>query len=108
MKNKNVYKFFVMLLLLFSLLSFLVLPNQVYAQLGLPYGGYDIVMIPCTCQGSTFFWHFFFPLYLSSIPSAGALVAPVTPLTYLNYYLRPGVWILGFYTPGAGVCTIGV
>ncbi len=81
------------------------------------FGGFDVVNIPCTCAPALS-WDFFIALHYSVssagpiIPTtgytAGAFAAPVTPVLFSNYYIRPETWVLGTYTQGAGVCLIGV
>ena len=85
--------------------------QQAYAVSGLPFGGLDVTMVPCTCTGGALMWHFFTPLYLgTAVPTAGALVYFSSGTVLFPYYaLLPSVWALGFYTPGAGTgCLIGV
>ncbi|MDP2652284.1 MAG: hypothetical protein Q8O94_04050, partial [bacterium] len=68
-----------------------------------PFGGLEIVMLPCTCSGMAL--HFFGPVYLgTAVPVYGYFVAPYTPTLYLHNYLHPGAWALGFYTPGVQSC----
>jgi len=90
-------------IILISVVFFCVMafPSLSYAQT--PFGGLDVFMGPCTCSGIA--WHFFSPLYLgTAVPVYGYLSAPYTPTMYANFYLRPGSWALGFYTPGVQSC----
>lgn len=98
----------VTVLISIHLLVSVMLVNKVQAA-GLPFGGLEVFMLPCTCTGGAFQWHVFAPLFLGGAPTVGALAAPSTPLTYMYYYLKIKSWALGFYTPGAGsVCLFGV
>jgi len=77
-------------------------PSPSHAQV--PFGGLDVFMIPCTCGGA-YAWHFFSPLFLGPAPVTGALaVSTVIPLAFPSYYLHPGAWALGQYTPGVQAC----
>jgi len=101
--------------ILFSLIiftTFTIQIPQVIAVVPVPFGGLETSMIPCTCPSppnpGTQIWHFFSPLYLGLVPIVGGLVAPVTPLAFPAYYLKPGSWALGMFSPGVSSLTCGV
>ena len=73
------------------------------------YGGHSrSIIVPCTCGGASAYIDFFYPLYLDSgVPVGGFMGMPYS-LTYLNYYIYPNSWAIGKYTPGAGICLVGV
>lgn len=77
------------------------------AATGMPFGGLNLMMWPCTCTASMM-WHFFSPLYNPKGPVTGALIAYPSSITFRHYYLHPSAWALGTYTPGAGICYVGV
>lgn len=83
-------------------------PVSSSAALGAPFGGFDTVMIPCTCEGGALSWQLFAPLYFSRVPTGGALIAPPA-VGFATYYVRPSTWVLGTYVPGTGAaCFVGV
>jgi hypothetical protein len=84
-------------------------PKFIHAALGVSFGGFDVFMFPCTCTAGSLFLHVFAPLYINNpTPIAGLLVAPVTPVAFSTYYVRPASWAKGVMIPGAGVCLMGV
>ncbi|MEK7390919.1 MAG: hypothetical protein AAB635_02160 [Patescibacteria group bacterium] len=67
----------------------------------LPFGGKVLTSIPCTCSGNF--------LLTISPPVGGQFSYIPGSQAYLNYNLPSvGVWALGLYTPGTGICTIFV
>lgn len=75
---------------------------------GLPFGGFVIITIPCTCSANL--WIYFTPLYPLPLPTTGPLVyQPGYTTLYGNFAIGiPATWHLGSYTPivGNGVCWI--
>ncbi|MFZ2167716.1 MAG: hypothetical protein WAV50_02485 [Minisyncoccia bacterium] len=83
------------------LFSLIILSPVSHAQV--PFGGLDVMEIPCTC-GFVYNWHFFAPLFLNNpVPIAGPLAAPQA-IAFPFYILHPGAWALGIYTPGVQAC----
>jgi len=77
------------------------LPSSSYAQV--PFGGLDVFEFPCTC--SPYMYTVFAPLFLASpVPVVGALAVPDWGVIYAWYYLTPGAWALGTYTPDVQAC----
>ena len=75
-------------------------PSAAHAQI--PFGGFDVAEIPCTC-GFVYTWHYFAPLFLGPVPITGPLAAPWV-IAFPFYILHPGAWALGLYTPGVQAC----
>ncbi|MEI6237978.1 MAG: hypothetical protein WCP15_00395 [bacterium] len=100
--NKKILSIFILSLIIFS--SFFLFSNEAKA-VGLPFGGYVTMIIPCTCSGNM--WVFMSPMFISDVSSAGALVyQPGAAIPY-DYFITPPVpttWLLGDYIPGAGQC----
>ncbi len=94
-----------------------VAPTQANAQLGvapgigLPFGGYVIFSIPCTCSaGLAVFMAPFFPGVGNGVPVPFGALLYQPGISKLFAYYNIGVpttWHLGNYTPG-GACLIGV
>lgn len=81
--------------------SAIALPNTSHAQV--PFGGLDVMTIPCTC-GFVYNWHYFAPLFLNNpVPISGPLAAPQA-IAFPFYILHPGAWALGLFTPGVQAC----
>jgi hypothetical protein len=84
----------VVILAIFSLLP----TNKTNAGLGLPFGGRITSMVPCTCNGIG-----------SQVTIKGGrfsgtyLYDQIAVRKYSHYFLSPGRWVLGDYTPG-GEC----
>jgi len=76
----------------------------------LPFGGYVLFSIPCTCNPGSL-WIFYAPFFNgTSIPTPGALVYTPFISTLYREFL-PGVpttWELGTYIPGAQSCLVGI
>jgi len=90
---------------LFLSLSLFAYTPVVYAQV--PFGGLDVIQIPCTCTAGYFWAVKFVPFFNPSVPTTGVLVYQLGSIKFLNYVLHPGAWALGLYIPGAGQCYIG-
>ena len=84
------------------------MPLRSSAAVLAPFGGFDIGMVPCTCEAGALSWQFFTPLYIGATPTIGALIAPPA-VGFSTYYVRPSTWALGTYIPavGAAACWIG-
>ncbi len=81
----------------------IAVPSTAYAQA--VFGGLEVSIFPCTCSGQ--FLHYFAPLWLGPVPTAGALTYPWGALTAIPFFsLRPGSWALGSYTPGTNACWV--
>ncbi|MCX6716364.1 MAG: hypothetical protein NTV72_00325 [Candidatus Taylorbacteria bacterium] len=107
--NKKILSIFILSLIIFS--SFFLFSNKVEA-VGMPFGGYVTVIIPCTCNEETGNeWVFMSPLYFSSTPIAGGgLVYQALGSIPYEYFIIPPVpttWLLGDFIPGAGLCMVG-
>lgn len=87
------------------IVSALVVPVGANAAVtGLAFGGLNTITIPCTCAPSVF-WHWFTPFYNNSpVPLAGALSSAPGSIIYTYYFIHPGNWSLGTYTPGVQMC----
>jgi hypothetical protein len=86
-------------LALFSLILFLTViykPQNAYAQV--PFGGLVVWSFFCNCSAN-------YLIFLTQ-PSPGFYSYFLGTQAFLNYNLpRPGIWVLGLYTPG-GVCLV--
>lgn len=105
----KILKKIVVTIAIFALiLSFAGFTTRLEAAVLPSYGGFEVFAIPCTCTAGLMAWHFYAPFYYNtSVPIAGALVGFwYTALP--SYTIRPGQYQLGTFTPGAGVCLIGV
>ena len=85
---------------------------QALAPVGLGFGGYVVLSIPCTNPpfGWNIYYGIFYPTLLNPLRS---LYLPVTAIPYP--YIRsiypvplPTSWELGSYIPGPGLCLIGI
>ncbi len=86
----------------------LAMPLMSSASVLAPFGGLDVAMVPCTCEGGALSWQWFAPLHLGPVAMTGALIAPLV-VAFSTYYVRPATWALGTYIPGAGeACWVGV
>jgi hypothetical protein len=101
---------FVGVLVIVSFFMFFAIAIPTHAAVLPSFGGLDVMMFPCTCTFGAIWWHFFTPLYINSpIPLAGPLASTANIIAYPSYYLHPGSWVIGTYTPGAGAaCWVGV
>ena len=91
-------------ILSFLIAALFLIPTKSKA-IGLGFGGYVNVVLPCTCSGN--FWVYMTPLFLSSVPISGAMVwQPGGTIPYANFVIPqvPTTWLLGDYVPGAGIC----
>jgi len=68
---------------------------------GLPFGGFVIFTLPCTCSANLWIW--FAPLSPLPLPKTGALVyQPGYTTLYGNFAIGiPATWHLGSYVPAA-------
>ena len=81
----------------------MAIPSVSYAQV--PFGALEVNIFPCTCSGQLL--HFFAPLFLGPVPTAGALTYPWgAPTAFLFGILHPGAWALGLYIPGVQACWV--
>jgi len=76
------------------------------SAIGLPFGGYVLFSIPCTCSPS--FLVFLSPAFINSnVPSFGILTwTPGISIPY-KYHISPPAptsWVLGDYAPGPTAC----
>lgn len=90
-------------ILLVSLVLSFIAAFPLASRAQVAFGGLEVASFPCTC-GFAFTYHVFAPLYVSSVPGAGALAAPTGPTTYPFYVLHPSAWALGLFTPGVQSC----
>jgi hypothetical protein len=95
------------------LLVFLLLPLQIGAAIGVPFGGHVIATIPCTCSGGQVVT--FDRFFGASLPGFGVSVfyqppAPVFSRFSLPLFpILPATWLLGAFTPGVpAVCMEGI
>ncbi|MDQ3076719.1 MAG: hypothetical protein M3Q63_01555 [bacterium] len=105
---KSILKIIASILLFVSV--FFTNPGNASAQLH--WGGLDVgdYYYTCTCANSLamgIVYSWFYPLYLNNpTPYTGALTWSyyLGSFTFANYYIHPGAWGLGYYTPGIQLC----
>jgi hypothetical protein len=98
------------MMLVVTLASFVVATNPqgarpfvtpVQAQAGLPFGGFSYFVFYCTCSGgiAVHFTDLTIPPMTGGLP---LLFQPGISFLYpFGQIYRPGVWILGLWTPGS-------
>jgi hypothetical protein len=87
------------------LATILLLPGK--SEAIVPFGGYNLWAMPCTCTAGMVWYVWYAPLLSGTVPMAGPLAVgvPPTALWFLNYDpLIPTTWSKGFYMPGVQSC----
>jgi len=109
-----IYNFFTKKFLILSIILLWVIPVNLFAigagtaVPGLPFGGFVIFTLPCTCSANLWIW--FAPLSPLPLPKTGPLVyQPGYTTLYGNFAIGvPATWHLGSYIPGVQTCWVYV
>lgn len=77
--------------------------ERVSAATGAPFGGAVVSVFPCLCSGT---WH----ITITPLPPTFVVLLTYTPFSqaFLSYNIPFTTWLLGQYTPGAGICKVYV
>ncbi|MDP1625382.1 MAG: hypothetical protein Q8L64_06520 [bacterium] len=103
-------RFTQILMVLSVIAALLIMPARVDAQVPplLPFGGWLITPIPCTCSLTT--WNWYAPLYLAaSVPVTGPMTyVPYATVPFANFLvIVPATPHKGAYIPGVPACWVG-
>ncbi len=86
----------------------LFFPNKSNAVVPVPFGGYNVWSVPCTCSAGVVWYVWYAPLFLDmGVPMAGPMAVGVPPSSYwfLDYDpIVPTTWSLGMFVAGVQSC----